>query len=397
MRTICINRLMTLVAFLLLSVVSASAFEVDGINYSITNESLGYVQIARTTGITMERIVIPAQVTYQGKTYTVVSNELNALADMQNTKSISFPSTIREFNQGVCYSCPSLEEVIFSEGLEVVGHHSFGYNVNLQQIILPSTVKAIRYRAFYNCKSATFLSLPENLKTIGGQAFVDCAGLKTVYCYADTPPSFTEEDPFDGVSSHATLYVYPTSIEAYQKADYWKNFAEIKALPDDPKRPLKSPTISCDKEKRLITISHYDENVEIYYTLDGSDPLTDGILYTEPISYNRNLVVKAVAKREGYYNSVVTTYTITDVNTTFVIDDICYRLIDNTTENVVEVTYGKKYAGKINIPTTFIYGGTQYVVKGIGLRAFKECTELTGVSLPNTIEYIGKEAFSLCI
>ena len=62
-----------------------------------------------------------------------------------------------------------------------------------------------------------------------------------------------------------------------------------------------------------------------------------------------------------------TNYTITDVNTTFVVDDICYRLIDNTTENVVEVTYGKKYAGKINIPTTSIYGGTQYAVKGIGL------------------------------
>ena len=396
MRTICINRLMTLVAFLLLSVVSTWAFEVDGINYSITNESLGYVRIARTTGITMEKIEIPAHVTYQGKTYTVVSNELNALADMQKTKSISFPSTIREFVQGVCYSCPSLEEVVLSEGLEVVGNQSFGYNVNLQQIILPSTVKDIRYGAFYNCKSATFLSLPENLKTIDERAFVGCTSLNTVYCYADTPPTFTGEDPFDGVSSHATLYVYPTSIDAYQKANYWKNFAEIKALPDDPKRPLKSPTIGCDKENRLITISHYDENVEIYYTLDGTDPTTDGILYTEPISYNRNLVVKAIAKREGFFNSVVTTYTITDVNTTFVVDGIYYRLIDNTTENVVEVTYGKKYAGKINIPTTIIYGGTQYAVKGIGYRAFNNCTGLTDVSFPNTIEYIRREAFQGC-
>ena len=91
-----------------------------------------------------------------------------------------------------------------------------------------------------------------------------------------------------------------------------------------------------------------------------------------------------------------TNYTITDVNTTFVVDDICYRLIDNTTENVVEVTYGKKYAGKINIPTTIIYGGTQYAVKGIGPRAFNKCSDLTGVSFPNTIEYIGKEAFQGC-
>ena len=92
-----------------------------------------------------------------------------------------------------------------------------------------------------------------------------------------------------------------------------------------------------------------------------------------------------------------TNYTITDVNTTFVVDDICYRLIDNTTENVVEVTYGKKYAGKINIPTTIIYGGTQYAVKGIGPRAFNKCSDLTGVSFPNTIEYIGKEAFQYCM
>lgn len=43
---------------------------------------------------------------------------------------------------------------------------------------------------------------------------------------------------------------------------------------------------------------------EIYYTLDGSDPRTDGILYTEPISVLCASTVKAAAKRDGTFGKV---------------------------------------------------------------------------------------------
>ena len=55
------------------------------------------------------------------------------------------------------------------------------------------------------------------------------------------------------------------------------------------------------------------ENANIYYTLNGDDPLTNGILYTSPIEINESCVLKTVASYTLRENSVVTTY---DLNVT---------------------------------------------------------------------------------
>ena len=49
-----------------------------------------------------------------------------------------------------------------------------------------------------------------------------------------------------------------------------------------------------------VFISTATENAKIYYTVDGSDPLTDGTLYSGPFSVNDNCTVRAVAKRDNY-------------------------------------------------------------------------------------------------
>lgn len=49
---------------------------------------------------------------------------------------------------------------------------------------------------------------------------------------------------------------------------------------------------------------------QVYYTTDGSSPLTNGILYSAPISVTGNCIVKAVAKRNGYNDSEVIEYKI---------------------------------------------------------------------------------------
>lgn len=52
--------------------------------------------------------------------------------------------------------------------------------------------------------------------------------------------------------------------------------------------------------------------------------------------------------------------------------------------------------GNIDIPSSFTDGGQTYTVYGIGSRAFKACTNLTGVTIPGGVTSIGYEAFSGC-
>ena len=53
-----------------------------------------------------------------------------------------------------------------------------------------------------------------------------------------------------------------------------------------------------------------DETAKIYYTLDGSNPESMGIEYTEPIVINSNVQIKAVAVSTVKHNSEIKTYDI---------------------------------------------------------------------------------------
>ncbi len=164
---------------------------------------------------------------------------------------------------------------------------------------------------------------------------------------------------------------------------------------------LDAPQMKWEKDATtgvgMITLSYYNENSEgdFYYTLDGTDPTKEnGTLYTEPFEVIRNLTVKAVAVKDKHFNSTITSREITDVDRTFYVNKVWYRLTDNSLANEVEVTNGNiAYEGDVNIPPTVTIQGTTYDVVGVGYRAFYSQGNVTSITLPASITYIGEEAF----
>lgn len=51
------------------------------------------------------------------------------------------------------------------------------------------------------------------------------------------------------------------------------------------------------------------------------------------------------------------------------------------------------YSGNVVIPESVTYNGMTYSVKSIGHDAFRECSRLTSVIIPNSITTIGEYAF----
>ena len=75
------------------------------------------------------------------------------------------------------------------------------------------------------------------------------------------------------------------------------------------------------------------------------------------------------------------------------IDGIYYNL--NSSDNTASVTNNSNgyYSGSVVIPEKVIYGGATYSVTSIGDNAFNNCTNLTNVSISNSVTLIGKGAF----
>ena len=86
----------------------------------------------------------------------------------------------------------------------------------------------------------------------------------------------------------------------------------------------------------------------------------------------------------------------------FEVDGIYYTI--NGNQISVSVTYLKNsdgssaysYSGDITIPETVNYRGATYMVTRIDNWAFKGCTELTSVVIPNSVTYISDSAFENC-
>ena len=76
--------------------------------------------------------------------------------------------------------------------------------------------------------------------------------------------------------------------------------------------PTFAPETGTYYEAQEVTIACTTADATIYYTTDGSDPDENSEVYTEPISVEASMTIKAIAMKEGYENSNIATaeYTI---------------------------------------------------------------------------------------
>ena len=75
--------------------------------------------------------------------------------------------------------------------------------------------------------------------------------------------------------------------------------------------------------------------------------------------------------------------------------DGIYYYVDSH-KNATVTSGDNKYSGDIAIPESITYNNSKYSVTSIGDWAFKECSGLTSVTIPNSVTSIGDGAFSHC-
>ena len=86
----------------------------------------------------------------------------------------------------------------------------------------------------------------------------------------------------------------------------------------------------------------------------------------------------------------------------FEVDGIFYNILSST-DLTVKVTYKgqywdsyKEYSGVVIIPSSVTYNSRTYSVTSIGGSAFRDCSSLTSVTIPNSVTSIGEYAFYDC-
>ncbi len=77
-------------------------------------------------------------------------------------------------------------------------------------------------------------------------------------------------------------------------------------------------------------------------------------------------------------------------------DGVYYKKCDGGVKVVYHDEDFDSYSGHVTIPSQVTNGGETYTVTAIGNSAFRDCYDLTGVTIPSTVKTIGKYAFMNC-
>jgi len=99
------------------------------------------------------------------------------------------------------------------------------YNDGFGIILFESPVKYINNYAFRSYASLTSVTIPDSVIAIGEWAFYGCNKLTSVYCQATTPPALGY-GAFQMNDSNRIIFVPIESVEAYKKAQGWRDYAD---------------------------------------------------------------------------------------------------------------------------------------------------------------------------
>ena len=179
----------------------------DGLQYSYHADNTATV--IDYTGTATE-LVIPAEVTHEGKTYKVTAIGYEAFRGNSTLTRVTIPEGVTDIGEFAFDACESLTRVTIPEGVTAIGGHAFNDCASLTSITIPEGVTTIASYAFSDCTSLTNVTIPEGVTYIRNLAFWGCTSLTSV----SLPASLTECDQaFYGLNLTKVTFATPQPPE----------------------------------------------------------------------------------------------------------------------------------------------------------------------------------------
>ena len=204
--------ILTAVLMLCCATLSAHDFEVDSIFYNILSEEDRTVKVTYNVNYS-GNVVIPANVTYEGTTYSVTTIGVEAFYNCSYLTSIEIPNSVTTIGERAFSYCTGLTSIEIPNSVTTIGVEAFRNCGSLTSIVvaedntiydsredcnaiietatntlirgckntvIPNSVTTIGERAFDNCRYLTSIEIPNSVTTIGNRAFECCTSLTSI-------------------------------------------------------------------------------------------------------------------------------------------------------------------------------------------------------------------------
>jgi len=319
------------------------------------------VAVTGFSATSLDSLVIPSTVTYNGTTYSVTKINQSAIAHSNLLRSVVIPNSVTTIEDCAFWDSHNLTSVIMGDSVSNMGIEVFDYCTSLSSVTLSNALTYIPVGTFDRCSSLANITIPPSIKEIRERGFRGCSSLISI-----TLPNVEVigEDAFNNCTSlfHITYSDSTKRIgrNALFNTAYYNNPAN-----------WMNNTLFANTYKFLIKA---DTNISGNYTIYNHVELIAGGAF------------------EGCNNPV----NITMPNSIKLIDDKVFY--NSTGLESISLPDSLEYIGKSAFEGCTNLDSISFPIKlyTIDDYAFKNCSSLTSVYLHHNIKWLGVGVFNYC-
>ncbi|MBP3763324.1 MAG: leucine-rich repeat domain-containing protein [Bacteroidales bacterium] len=248
-------------ATLLLLAVALAAGAVDftftvpsGQTLKFTTLSGSTVKVVKHATKPVGDLVIPATVTNEGTTYSVVEIDVDAFRECGELTSVVIPEGVKTIGRMAFYGDTAMMAISLPLSLNDIGISAFTrtgywldttnysangllyigpYLINFHEelavgdIVIDDGTRGIAAIALYRDTNMTSVTIPASVQFIGMWAFEGCRNIDTVFMLGSTPPAMGSL--VFGTMQGITVKVPCGAGNAYRAADVWRDMTIVEA------------------------------------------------------------------------------------------------------------------------------------------------------------------------